>query len=258
MEQRLLNKTAIITGAASGIGKGTAELFAEHGANLVLVDVNEQQLEETAANIRSSWPNVVHVTGDVSQGETICRTIELAKENFGGVHIVFNNAGMMPASSSILDFSEEMWERVLNVNLKSMFLMCKQVIPVMLEQGGGSIINTSSVMAVLTEPGFTAYTASKAGIVGLTKDIAVTYAEQNIRCNALCPGWVDTEMNMKLAREMGGMEYLKPVIKKQQPLGRMATVREIAYAVLFLASDESAVVTGSCLFADGACTASIG
>lgn len=258
MTKRLAGKTAIITGAASGIGQGTAQLFAEHEASLVLVDRNGEQLNETVAAIAAEWPHVVGVTGDVAEAATIRRTVALALERFGGIDVVFNNAGMMPASSSIVDFPEEMWDRVLDVNLKSMFLMCKHTIPVMLERGGGSIINTSSVMAVLTEPGFTAYTSSKAGIVGLTKDIAVTYADRNIRCNALCPGWVDTEMNRKLAREMGGIEFLNPVIKKQQPLGRMATVREIGYAALFLASDESVVVNGSCLFADGACTASIG
>lgn len=257
MVQRLLNKTAIITGAASGIGKATAELFAEHGANLVLIDWNESLLGETAASIAADWPHVVVVAGDISRADTIQRAVSAAKGRFGTIDILFNNAGIMPENTSIVDFPDDRWDHVLSVNLKAMFMMCKQVIPIMLAQGGGSIINTSSVMAFLTEPGFTAYTASKAGIVGLTKDIAVTYAEQNIRCNALCPGWVDTEMNMKLAREMGGVEFLKPVIKKQQPLGRMATTREIAYSVLFLASDESVVVTGSCLFADGACTASI-
>lgn len=255
--KRLANKTAIITGAASGIGKGTALLFAEHGAHLILVDQNKEQLQETKREIASVTPHTAIVTGDISKIGTIKKTVALAMTRFGKIDIVFNNAGIMPSAIRIDECTEAMWDRVLDVNLKAMFLMCKEVIPLMLKQGGGSIINTSSVMAVLTEPGYTAYTASKSGIIGLSKEIAVTYAEQGIRCNALCPGWVDTEMNRKLAEETGGYDQLYPIIKQQQPLGRMASVREIAYAVLFLASDESAVVTGSCLFADGACTASI-
>ena len=127
----------------------------------------------------------------------------------------------------------------------------------MLERGKGSIINTSSVMATLTEPGYEAYTSSKAAVIGLSKSIAVSYADRGIRCNALCPGWVDTAMNLKLAEELGGLDKLTPLIKQQQPLARMATTREVANCVLFLASDESSAVTGSALYVDGASTAAI-
>lgn len=146
------------------------------------------------------------------------------------------------------------------VNVKGMFLMCKAVIPHMLARGVGSIINTSSVMATLTEPGYEAYTTSKAAVIGLTKAIAVSYAEQGVRCNCICPGWVDTPMNTRLAEELGGLDKLTPIIpiiKQQQPLGRMATTREVGYAVLFLASDESSAVTGSALYVDGASSAAI-
>jgi NAD(P)-dependent dehydrogenase (short-subunit alcohol dehydrogenase family) len=192
----------------------------------------------------------------VAMSETIDRAVDAATRTYGKVDIVFNNAGIMP-TGPITEYSEESWDRVMNVNLKSMFLMCKRVIPEMLKNGRGSIINTSSVMATLTEPGYTAYTSSKAGIIGLTKEIAVSYSEQGIRCNAICPGWVDTDMNRRLAEELGGLDKLTPLIKQQQPLGRMATVREVAYAVLFLASDESTAVSGSCLYVDGATSASI-
>ncbi|MCQ6557646.1 SDR family NAD(P)-dependent oxidoreductase [Paenibacillus mendelii] len=253
---RLANKVVIITGAASGIGKGTAILFAEEGANLILVDRDMEKLEGTAEEIRLKGGDCRTVCGDVSLTRTAAEVVETAVREFGGLDVVFNNAGIMP-TADILGCTEETWDQVIDVNLKSMFLMCKQAIPEMLKRGGGSIINTSSVMAHLTEPGYTAYTASKAGILGLTKEIAVTYAEKGIRCNSISPGWVDTDMNMKLAEEMGGMDKLYPVIKAQQPLGRMATSREIAYGVLFLASDESVVVTGSCLNIDGGCTAAI-
>jgi NAD(P)-dependent dehydrogenase (short-subunit alcohol dehydrogenase family) len=253
---RLEGKTAIITGAASGIGRGTAQLFAEEGARLALVDRDEVKLNAAARDIRQAGGECTLICGDVSDKNVIDTVVQTTLERFAAIDIVFNNAGIMPVAS-IIDFPEEQWDEVMQVNLKSIFLMCKKVLPVMLQTGKGSIINTSSVMASLTEPGYSAYTASKAGIIGLTKEIAVSHAEQGIRCNAVCPGWVDTEMNMKLARDMGGLDKLKPIIKQQQPLGRMATTREVAYAVLFLASDESSAVTGSCLYVDGGSTASI-
>lgn len=256
-EGRLKHKAAIVTGAASGIGQGTALLFAEEGARLTLVDVQAEKLEQTAGQIRAMGVECIVVCGDVSKAETVEEAVSRTVQAFGGVDVVFNNAGIMPSGVDILDCAEDSWDRVMDVNLKAMFLMCRRVIPEMLKRGKGSIINTSSVMAFLTEPGYTAYTASKAGILGLTKEIAVTYAEKGIRCNAIAPGWVDTDMNRKLAEDLGGMDKLYPIIKQQQPLGRMASTREIGYGVLFLASDEAAVVTGTCLNIDGACTAAI-
>lgn len=253
---RLQNKVAILTGAASGIGQGTAELFAEHGARLVLVDRNEAGLAETSARVKRAGAAAVTVCGDVSQSATIQRVVAAALETFGQIDVVFNNAGIMPYGD-LQQVSEETWDEVQAVNVKAMFLMSKAVLPHMLQRGTGSIINTSSVMATLTEPGYEAYTTSKAGVIGLTKALAVSYADQGIRVNALCPGWVDTPMNRKVAENLGGMDKLYPIIKRQQPLGRMASTREVAYAVLFLASDESTAVTGSALYVDGASTAAI-
>ncbi|QHW35529.1 SDR family oxidoreductase (plasmid) [Paenibacillus rhizovicinus] len=253
---RLAGKSVIITGAASGIGLGTAELFMEEGAKLVLVDLQPEMLEQAVTRLHDASGECVSVCGDVSEPYTITRAVQRAIETYGKIDVVFNNAGIMP-TGPVTEYPDESWDRVMAVNLKSMFMMCKMVIPEMLKQGGGSIVNMSSVMAGLTEPGYTAYTASKAGIIGLTKEIAVSYSEQGIRCNAICPGWVDTEMNRKVAEDMGGMDKLQPLIKRQQPLGRMATVREVGYAVLFLASDESTAVSGSCLYVDGASSASI-
>lgn len=252
----MAGKTAIITGAASGIGKGTALLFAEEGAGLVLVDWDEGKLQETSDEIRNAGGNCEIVCGDVSLQATSDAAVEASIQAFGGLDIVFNNAGIMP-TGDVADYPEETWDNVMRVNLKAMFLMCKRAIPELLNRGKGSIINTSSVMASLTEPGYGAYTASKAGIIGLTKEIAVSYAEKGIRCNAICPGWVDTDMNVQLAESMGGMDQLYPLIKRQQPLGRMATTREVGYAVLFLASDESTAITGSCLYIDGAASAAM-
>ncbi len=253
---RLHHKVAIITGAASGIGRGTALLFAEQGAKLVLVDRDAAGLESIRSELVAQAAAVVISCGDVSLAETISNVVSLAIETYGQIDIVFNNAGIMP-TGDLQSYPETSWDSVMDVNVKAMFLMCKLVIPHMIRQGRGSIINTSSVMATLTEPGYEAYSASKAAVIGLTKGIAVSYAEQGVRCNCICPGWVDTPMNQKVAEDAGGLEKLYPIIKAQQPLGRMATTREVGYAVLFLASDESSAVTGSALYVDGAASAAI-
>jgi NAD(P)-dependent dehydrogenase (short-subunit alcohol dehydrogenase family) len=258
MTQRLKDKVCIITGAGSGIGRGTALLFAEHGAKLVLVDRNLEGLMATQDLIaeQGEGAHALAVRADVSKAADIERVVENTLREHGRVDVVFNNAGIMH-HGEMLDFAEQTWDDVMDVNVKGMFLMCKAVIPAMLVQGGGSIINTSSVMATLTEPGYEAYTSSKAAVIGLSKAIAVSYAEKSIRCNALCPGWVDTPMNRDLVEQMGGLDKLTPLIKAQQPTGRMATAREVAQCVLFLASDESSAVTGSALYVDGASTAAI-
>ena len=253
---RLENKVAIITGAASGIGQGAAELFAEEGARLVLVDRNAAGLAETGGRLRAGGAAVVEVIGDLAQAATIDRVVGAALAAYGQIDVVFNNAGIMPYGD-LQSVTEALWDEVQAVNVKAMFLMCKAVLPHMLRRGRGSIINTSSVMATLTEPGYEAYTTSKAGVIGLTKALAVSYAAQGVRSNCVCPGWVDTPMNRKAAEDAGGLDKLLPIINRQQPQGRMATTREVAYAVLFLASDEASAVTGSALYVDGASTAAI-
>jgi NAD(P)-dependent dehydrogenase (short-subunit alcohol dehydrogenase family) len=253
---RLEGKVAIITGAASGIGRGTAELFAEHGAKLVLIDRDAARLEQVRAQLQTAGADVVAYTGDVSLAETASGAVDAAMSRFGRIDIMFNNAGIMP-TGDLREYPESTWDMVMAVNVKSMYLLTRAALPAMIAQGGGSIINTSSVMATLTEPGYEAYTTSKAAAIGFTKSVAVSYAEQGIRCNCICPGWVDTPLNQKLAEELGGMEKLYPLIKAQQPLGRMASTREVGYAVLFLASDESSAVTGSALYVDGAASAAI-
>lgn len=253
---RLTGKVAIITGAASGIGRGTAEVFAEHGAQLVLIDRDDAGLEGVGRQLAAQGAEVAALAGDVALAATAEQALQLALNRFGQLDIVFNNAGIMPIGD-LAGFAEASWDQVMDVNVKAIFLMCKAAIPHLLARGRGSIINTSSVMATLTEPGYEAYTSSKAAIIGLTKAIAVSYAAQGVRCNCICPGWVDTPLNQRLAEELGGLEKLTPIIKAQQPLGRMATTREVANAVLFLASDESTAVTGSALYVDGASSAAI-
>jgi len=254
--QRLAGKVAIITGAAAGIGAGTAELFAEEGARLVLVDRDEGGMALVAEKLTATGAELRTIAGDVALRDTAERAVKAATDQFGQLDILFNNAGIMtPADFGTVD--ETAWDNVLNINLRGIYLFCRAALPVMLAQGKGAIVNTSSVMATLTEPGYEAYTTSKAGIIGLTKALAVSYAERGIRVNCICPGWVDTPMNQQLAVEVGGMDKLIPIIKKQQPLPRMISTREIGYSVLFLASDEASAITGHALYVDGAASAAI-
>lgn len=252
---RLEGKTAIVTGAASGIGEATALLFAEAGARLVLVDRNGTGLRSLEAMLRPvATSDILLCDGDLADTGTVTRAIDLALGSSAlgasGLDIVVNNAGIME-SRPLLDVDEEAWDRLMAVNLRSMFVMTRAALPHMLKAGRGAIVNMSSVMAFLTEPHYEAYTTSKAGIIGFTKAVAVSYAAQGIRSNCICPGWVDTPMNRKLADDLGGMDALNAVVRQQQPLGRMVSTREVAQAILFLASDEASGVTGVALNVDG-------
>ncbi len=252
----LTGKTAIITGAASGIGAGTAEVFAEQGSNLVLVDRDEAGLAAVADALAANGARVETVAGDVARRDTAEQAAARALDAFGAIDVLFNNAGIMH-SGDFRDWDEARWDDLLDINLRGIYLMCRAVVPQMLEQGAGSIVNTSSVMAFLTEPGYEAYTTSKAGIVGLTKALAVSYADRGLRVNCIQPGWIDTPMNRKLADELGGMDNLIPIIRKQQPLPRMITTREVGNLVAFLASDLASGISGAAIPIDGAASAAI-
>jgi NAD(P)-dependent dehydrogenase (short-subunit alcohol dehydrogenase family) len=252
----LASKVAIITGAASGIGAGTAEVFAEQGARLVLVDRDAKGLARVASGLPLAAGEVVTFAGDVAQQETALGAVQRADEMFGGADILFNNAGVM-TSGDFREVDEAAWDNVLDINLRGFYLMSRAVIPGMLARGSGAIVNTSSVMALMTEPGYEAYTTSKAGIIGLTKALAVSYATQGIRVNAICPGWIDTPMNQRLAEELGGIDNLTPIILRQQPNGRMLSTREVGNAVAFLASNLASGITGAVLTVDGGASAAI-
>ncbi len=253
---RLEGKVAIITGAAAGIGQGTAELFAEEGAKLVLVDRDAVGLEAERVKIAAINPDVRVVAGDVALRSTAEAAVNLAVSEFGSLDILFNNAGIM-TYGDFTEVTEDGWDTLQNINIRGIYLFAHAAIPQMLKQGRGAIVNTSSVMGWLTEPGYEAYTTSKAAIIGFTKALAVSYAEHGIRANAICPGWVDTPLNQKLAADLGGLENLTPIIKRQQPLARMISTREIGYAVLFLASDQASAITGVALPIDGAASSAI-
>ncbi len=250
---RLENKVALITGAGSGIGRESALLFAREGARVVLVDVNEEAGEAVAAEIREAGGEAVYARADVSKSAEAERMIRVAEESFGQLNVLFNNAGISHADDGdAVATEEEVWDLTMNINLKGVFLGCKHGIPALRRSGGGSIINTASFVALLgaATPQL-AYTASKGGVLALTRELAVIHARENIRINALCPGPLRTELLMK---------YLDTEEKRQRrlvhiPMGRFGEAHEIAQAALFLASDESSFTTGATFLVDGGITA---
>jgi NAD(P)-dependent dehydrogenase (short-subunit alcohol dehydrogenase family) len=252
-EGRLAGRTALITGAASGIGRETAHLFAGEGANVVVADRDAEAARVTAQAIADAGGRAHAVTVDVSQAAAMAAAVAEAERVYGALHVLFNNAGIFPDEDGLpVDTPETVWERVIDVNLKGVFLGCKFGIPALLRAGGGSIINTASFVAVVgAATAQIAYTASKGGVLAMTREIAVAYAKQGIRANALCPGPVDTPLLQQLLAD--------PAARARRlvhvPMGRLAQAGEIARAVLFLASDESSYVNGATFLVDGGITA---
>lgn len=251
MGDRLAGKVTIVTGAGSGIGRATAIRFAEEGARVTCVDVARDGVEATAAEIGdAAWA----VTADVSDAMAVKDYTDRTVERWGGLHAVFNNAGVnLPGVFH--EASDEVVERTLGVNVRGPIYGCRYAIPHMLRGGGGSLINTSSVNGLVAEPYLAIYATSKGAIIMLSKGIALDYAKQGIRCNAIAPGWVDTPVNYAHAEMLGGLDKVYEEIDSFQPIGRPGEPREIANVALFLASDESSFVTGSVLVADGGMTA---
>lgn len=250
---RLQDKVALITGAGSGIGRETALLCAQSGAQVVACDLNETSGKATVAAIAAAGGEAAFVQADVSKAAAVQAAIEFAEATYGRLNVLFNNAGIFHADDgSVLDTEEAIWELTINVNLKSVFLGCKYGIPALLRAGGGSIINTASFVSIMgaATPQI-AYTASKGGVLAMTREIAVEFARQNIRANALCPGPVQTPLLDELLSDPARRQRRLVHI----PLGRFAQASEIANAVLFLASDESSFITGSTFLVDGGITA---
>jgi NAD(P)-dependent dehydrogenase (short-subunit alcohol dehydrogenase family) len=250
---RLANKVALITGSAGGMGKAAAELFAREGASIVVTDIATDQGEETARGIRDAGGNAIFVKANVANEDEVKRLVGAAIEAFGHVDVLYNNAGIMPSDDgSVTDITEATWDKVMDVNLKSAFLCSKYTIPHMVKQGKGSIINVASFVAFLgcTVPQ-DAYTVSKGGMLSLTKSLAVQYGPHGIRCNAICPGPIETP----LLRVLWTSEEARNLRLNRIPLGRFGEANDIVYMALYLASDESSWTTGAWLVIDGGITA---
>lgn len=246
----LQSKIALITGAASGIGRATAELFARAGASVVVVDVNDSAGNRVAQEISDGGGRAQFFKADVSRSEDCKRVLDGTIADFGHIHILFNNAGII-RRSTVVELSEEDWDRVMDVNVKSIFLMSRLVIPVMAAQGGGSIINTASGWGLTGGAKAAVYCASKGAVVLLTKAMAVDHGPQNIRVNCICPGDTDTGMLRKEAQQLGESADRFLAEAARRPLGRIGSPQEIAQAALYLASDASSFVTGTALVVDG-------
>ena len=250
---RLRDRTALITGAASGIGRETSLLFASEGAAVLVCDINDEDGNQTVEQIRADGGNAIYVHADVSRSEDCRKMVEAAESHFGALHILFNNAGIMHSKDDNAEVTEEeIWDLTMAVNLKSVFLGCKYGIPALKRAGGGSIINTASFVALLgaATPQL-AYTASKGGVLAMTRELAVIHARENIRVNALCPGPLHTDLLMK---------FLDTEEKRQRrlvhiPMGRFGEAKEMARAALYLASEDSSYVTGTTFMVDGGITA---
>jgi NAD(P)-dependent dehydrogenase (short-subunit alcohol dehydrogenase family) len=245
MPGRLEGKVAVITGAASGIGREAARRFAKEGAHVCAADLADEPGEETAAEIDG-----LYVHADVSDPDDVQSMYREAAERFGGIDVLFNNAGISPSDdASILETEVDAWRRVQDVNLKSVFLCCKYGIPYLLERGGGSVINTASFVAVMgAATSQISYTASKGGVLALSRELGVEFAQQGVRVNALCPGPVSTPLLEELFAK-DPEEAEKRLV--HLPMGRFAEATEIANGALFLASDESSYVTASTFLVDG-------
>lgn len=247
MAGRLMGKVAIVTGAASGIGRATAELFVAEGARVTAVDLDERAGSELAAR---HGDQMRYVRADVASGEDVQRFVNATANVFGGVDVLFNNAGIA-VFKPVDETSEEEWDRVIAVNLRACFLGIKYVTPRMRDRGGGSIINTASVHGFATAPAVGAYGASKHGVIGLTKNAALDLAKYRIRVNAVCPGAIDTPLMRSNLRAVGDEDEQFRNISAAEPIGRVGRPEEIAQAALWLASDDSSFATGAPFLVDG-------
>jgi NAD(P)-dependent dehydrogenase (short-subunit alcohol dehydrogenase family) len=241
-------KVSVVTGAGSGIGRATALAFAREGASVAFADILEQDNQETARMIMDLGGHALAITCDVARNDDVRRALDETVKTFGRLDFAFNNAGIEYAFKPAAEITEEEWDRIIDIDLRGVFLCMKHEIPLMLKQGGGAIVNTSSGAGVKGFKGGASYVAAKHGVVGLTKAAALDYAQSNIRINAVCPGIIDTSM---MQRFSGGTPEGRQTVIAQEPVGRMGTPDEIAAAVVWLCSDTASFVVGSAMVVDG-------
>ena len=247
MAQDLKNKVAMITGGTSGIGRETAVLFAEAGAKVVVAGRREAEGKETVDLIRKAGGDGLFVKADVSKAADVQALVQKTVDKFGRLDTAFNNAGIEGNWMPMVDISEEEWDRVLDINLKGIFLCLKYEIPQLLKGGGGTIVNMASVAGLMGTPAAAPYGASKHGVISLTRTAALEHAKQKIRVNAVCPAVIETPMEQRLFGEPEAHKFAVGM----HPIGRLGTVREVAEAVLWMCSEKSSFMTGHYIVVDG-------
>lgn len=255
MEQRLLGRTALVTGAGSGIGAASAQRLAAEGAKIALVDINGKAVERVAARIRDAGSDAIAIVADVSQSAQVEAAFEETLRQYKRLDILLANAGITPSLVPVGDCPEESWRRVLDVNLTGVFLCVKAALPTMRKQKRGVILATASIAGLTSSPTGIEYNVSKTGVIMLIRHVAHAYGADGIRAVAICPGWVDTPLLEPVYDAFG--RPARRALRKSSPMGRMAEAEEIAASVAFLASDEAAFVSGNAFVIDGATTAGI-
>ncbi|MBA7498146.1 Dihydroanticapsin 7-dehydrogenase [subsurface metagenome] len=251
---RLQDKVAVITGAGSGIGRATAILFSREGAKTIIVDIDEKTGQATVDMIKEKGREALFVPTDITDSFKIKFMVTRVIETYGKLDVLVNNAGLL-TTGNVIDIDEGQWDKIMDVNLRAAFLCCKYCLPEMIKKGGGVVINVSSEAGIRAWKDLVAYNVSKAGLISLTKSIAVDFASQNIRANCVCPGTTETPLLSSALAKEADPEKARHEMEKVRPANRIGKPEEIAYGILYLASDESPYATGAVLSIDGGATA---